>query len=232
MAQTERTCTVRRLEQEDGRALFALYGRCGRDGAWCNADTVDAVFEQGAWWGGFAGGALCFCTALVAAGAALPQAEMLRQALAGEAAETLLLPPAVSEEGAAQAGALLPMLLTALHAEETPAEKAPDRAGPPRRLAAAVPVKYPPALLGGYLAAGLAAIRTRPLLSLRPNYLLTRCTVKTPKRGAVGRFYMPLEGTLAISRLLEQGYCLTGLHCLPPDERLMAEMRARDREEA
>lgn len=217
MEQTACVLSVRQLGPEDGRDVLALYRQCGRDGAWCGAGTVDAVLDTGTWWGGFAEGALCFCAAFVPAGSGLPQAEMLRTALSGDAAETLLLPPAISEEGAARAGAILPMLLEAWRADSAET-----------RLAAAVPMKYPPVLLGGYLAAGLSAFRTRPLLSLRPNYLLAHCDVKAYIHGTVDKFYMPLEGTLAVSRLLEQGYCITGLRCLPPDDRLMAELRERD----
>ena len=216
MDRTEHTPLVRRLTPADGSDILSLYARCGRDGAWCGADTLSAVFSTGAWWGGFSDGALCLCAPAVPADAALPQASMLRDALAGFPVKTLLLPPAVSPQGTERAETLLPALLAAL--DTTLPGALPS-------LAAAVPMKYPPALMNGYFTAGLSAFRVRPLLSLRPNYLLAACTPEPPVPGTVSAFCMPLDGTLAISRLLEQGYCLTALRHLPPDPRLMGELR-------
>lgn len=264
MERTGHTPAVRRLGPADGQDILSLYAHCGRDGAWCGADMLSAVFSAGAWWGGFSETGLCLCAPSAPADAALPQAAMLRAALPDISANTLLLPPAVSEQGTALAETLLPLLTAALAGEtdtaqqamakgdmpqaasiqqtektaggvqQTAAEKTegmqqtPAKPLPVNRipgLVAAVPMKYPPELLRGYFAAGLAAFRVRPLLSLRPNYLLAFCTPAKPVPGTVQSFCMPLDGTLAISRLLEQGHCLTALRYLPPDARLMGELR-------
>jgi hypothetical protein len=57
----------------------------------------------------------------------------------------------------------------------------------------------------------------RPLAALRPHYLLTPPGLRqpapgTPDEDAVRRVHIPLADTLAVSRLLEQGFCGTALY--------------------
>lgn len=207
---------VRPLKPENGREILSLYRQCGRDGAWCGERELDAVFAAGTWWGGFAEGALCFCAACVPPDTETPQARMLCGALADAPAGSFLLPPAFSADGAANAQKILE-LLPVMRAEDGTARG---------DLAAAVPMKYPAELLAGYLKTGLTAFRVRPLVSLRPNYLLAVRPLKPPAPGTPPYFCLPLEGTLPLSRMLEQGYAVTALRRLPPDKRLMAELRA------
>lgn len=99
-------------------------------------------------------------------------------------------------------------------------------------LLAALPVKAPAPVLAAYFAAGFAAVRMRPLVSLRPHYLFrrrgalgqeTENTAPPPKRepDALRRVYLPLADTLAVSRLLEQGFCATALCRSSADERTL-----------
>ena len=55
----------------------------------------------------------------------------------------------------------------------------------PAALLAALAVKAPAPVLAAYFAAGFAAMRMRPLVSLRPHYLLVRCGA--PESGAPER---------------------------------------------
>ena len=55
------------------------------------------------------------------------------------------------------------------------------------------------------------------LAALRPHYLLTPPGLRqpapgTPDEDAVRRVHIPLADTLAVSRLLEQGFCGTALY--------------------
>lgn len=106
-----------------------------------------------------------------------------------------------------------------------------DKAAP-AALLAALPVKAPAPLLAAYFAAGFAAVRTRPLVSLRPHYLFQwrgapEQTAENDvlslqeETGAVRRVYLPLADTLAVSRLLEQGFCATALCRNSADERTL-----------
>ena len=312
---------VRRLVPDDAAQVAALYRASGRDGAWCGADTVRALFEMDAvWWGGFADGDLVLCAACAASTADTPQAAALRGALAQGTGglhclpEYFLLPPAVSRQGEALAGALLPLLAQQLfpfgtnanrsnqtkktewfvqYIQEGPAhlvhanlpcgtETESDAACPRGTkaapvLLAALPVKAPAPVLAAYFAAGFAALRMRPLVSLRPHYLLVRHSAagqetqyripqvgtakaaaqsntqnsvpaqKTknstrqadaengtpepkientapppqPEPDALRRVYLPLADTLAVSRLLEQGFCATALCRSRADERTL-----------
>ena len=122
---------------------------------------------------------------------------------------------------------------------------------------AALPVKTSAPVLAACFAAGFAAVRVRPLVSLRPHYLLVRCDApewsapewntpgfnaagthapeqkapaqktnpcvpgKAKPRDALRRVYLPLADTLAVSRLLEQGFCATALCRSSADERML-----------
>ena len=190
---------VRRLAPESTAQIAALYRAGGRDGAWCGPDTVRALFAGGAvWWGGFANDVLVLCAACTAPAADTPQAAAMRAALPPGpwcAPKGFLLPPAVSKQGEALAGALLLLL----------AEKLFSQPGEGSFLAA-LPVKTSAPVLAACFAAGFAAVRVRPLVSLRPHYL---------------RVYLPLADTLAVSRLLEQGFCATALCRSSADERML-----------
>ena len=93
----------------------------------------------------------------------------------------------------------------------------PPCASPEKRLAAAVPVKTGGLLLDGFFEAGFTLFLVRPLAALRPHYLLTPPGLRqpapgTPDEDAVRRVHIPLADTLAVSRLLEQGFCGTALY--------------------
>lgn len=230
--------TVRRLVPDEAAQIAALYRAAGRDGAWCGEDTVRALFEQGAvWWGGFADGALALCAACVAAAADTPQAAALRGALAQETGclpcppEYFLLPPAISRQGEALAGELLPLLADGLFSPANGAVR-PKENEAAQTLLAALPVKASAPVLAAYFAAGFAAVRMRPLVSLRPHYLFVRCdtvrqeaenTALQPQQepDALRRVYLPLADTLAVSRLLEQNFCATALCRSSADERTL-----------
>ena len=82
---------------------------------------------------------------------------------------------------------------------------------------AAVPVKTGGLLLDGFFEAGFTLFLVRPLAALRPHYLLTPPGLRqpapgTPDEDAVRRVHIPLADTLAVSRLLEQGFCGTALY--------------------
>ena len=271
---------VRRLAPEGTAQIAALYRAGGRDGAWCGPDTVRALFAGGAvWWGGFANDVLVLCAACTAPAADTPQAAAMRAALPPGpwcAPKGFLLPPAVSKQGEALAGALLLLL----------AEKLFSQPGEGSFLAA-LPVKTSAPVLAACFAAGFAAVRVRPLVSLRPHYLLVRCDApewsapewntpgfnaarthapeqkapgfnaarthapeqkapgfnaagthapeqnapaqktnpcvpgKAKPRDALRRVYLPLADTLAVSRLLEQGFCATALCRSSADERML-----------
>ena len=182
--------TVRRLVLMDLAAICTLYGACGRDAAWGTRETLAALFGEGEWWGGFLGGELVVCCACVPARSATPQAAALR-------------------------GALAPARLPArfLLGERL----WPPCASPEKRLAAAVPVKTGGLLLDGFFEAGFTLFLVRPLAALRPHYLLTPPGLRqpapgTPDEDAVRRVHIPLADTLAVSRLLEQGFCGTALY--------------------
>ena len=241
---------VRRLSLDDAAQIAALYRAGGRDGAWCGEDTVRALFRMGAvWWGGFAGGALALCAASAASTADTPQATALRGALAPGAGrppylpECFLLPPALSQQGEVLAGALLPLLMGQLALTVNGAAR-PKKNETAPALLAALPVKAPAPLLAAYFAAGFAAVCMRPLVSLRPHYLLQRYgtqeqlaesgvlspqgetnaptgTEAQKETGTVRRVYLPLADTLAVSRLLEQGFCATALCRSSADERTL-----------
>lgn len=88
---------------------------------------------------------------------------------------------------------------------------------PEKRLAAAVPVKTGGLLLNGFFEAGFTLFLVRPLAALRPHYLLTPPGLRqpapgTPDEDAVRRVHIPLADTLAVSRLLEQGFCGIALY--------------------
>lgn len=111
-------------------------------------------------------------------------------------------------------------------------------------LVAALPVKAPALVLAAYFAAGFAAVRMRPLVSLRPHYLFVgrgapeqtaetdasfpkeESDVPFPKEetGTVRHVYLPLADTLAVSRLLEQGFCATALCRSSADERMLIQL--------
>ena len=119
-----------------------------------------------------------------------------------------LLPPAATPEGRAFAGRFLSLLGERLW---------PPCASPEKRLAAAVPVKTGGLLLNGFFEAGFTLFLVRPLAALRPHYLLTPPGLRqpapgTPDEDAVRRVHIPLADTLAVSRLLEQGFCGTALY--------------------
>lgn len=195
--------TVRRLVLMDLAAICALYGACGRDAAWGTRETLAALFGEGEWWGGFLGGELAVCCACVPARAATPQAAALRGALApARLPARFLLPPAATPEGCALAASFLALLGVRLW---------PPCTAPEKRLAAAVPVKTGNLMLNGFLEAGFSLFLMRPLAALRPHYLLTppglrQLVPKTPEGGTVRRVHIPLADTLAVSRLLEQGF--------------------------
>lgn len=201
--------TVRRLVLMDLAAICTLYGACGRDTAWGTRETLAALFGEGEWWGGFLGGELVVCCACVPARSATPQAAALRGALApARLPARFLLPPAATPEGRAFAGRFLSLLGERLW---------PPCASPEKRLAAAVPVKTGSLLLNGFFEAGFTLFLVRPLAALRPHYLLTPPGLRqpapgTPDEDAVRRVHIPLADTLAVSRLLEQGFCGTALY--------------------
>ena len=201
--------TVRRLVLMDLAAICTLYGACGRDTAWGTRETLAALFGEGEWWGGFLGGELVVCCACVPARSATPQAAALRGALApARLPARFLLPPAATPEGRAFAGRFLSLLGERLW---------PPCASPEKRLAAAVPVKTGGLLLDGFFEAGFTLFLVRPLAALRPHYLLTPPGLRqpapgTPDEDAVRRVHIPLADTLAVSRLLEQGFCGTALY--------------------
>ncbi len=175
--------TVRRLVLMDLAAICTLYGACGRDTAWGTRETLAALFGEGEWWGGFLGGELVVCCACVPARSATP-------------------------EGRAFAGRFLSLLGERLW---------PPCASPEKRLAAAVPVKTGSLLLNGFFEAGFTLFLVRPLAALRPHYLLTPPGLRqpapgTPDEDAVRRVHIPLADTLAVSRLLEQGFCGIALY--------------------
>ena len=175
--------TVRRLVLMDLAAICTLYGACGRDAAWGTRETLAALFGEGEWWGGFLGGELVVCCACVPSRSATPQ-------------------------GRAFAGRFLSLLGERLW---------PPCASPEKRLAAAVPVKTGGLLLDGFFEAGFTLFLVRPLAALRPHYLLTPPGLRqpapgTPDEDAVRRVHIPLADTLAVSRLLEQGFCGTALY--------------------
>ena len=175
--------TVRRLVLMDLAAICTLYGACGRDTAWGTRETLAALFGEGEWWGGFLGGELVVCCACVPARSATPP-------------------------GRAFAGRVLSLLGERLW---------PPCASPEKRLAAAVPVKTGGLLLDGFFEAGFTLFLVRPLAALRPHYLLTPPGLRqpapgTPDEDAVRRVHIPLADTLAVSRLLEQGFCGTALY--------------------
>ena len=121
---------------------------------------------------------------------------------------SVLLPPAATPEGRAFAGRFLSLLGERLW---------PPCASPEKRLAAAVPVKTGGLLLDGFFEAGFTLFLVRPLAALRPHYLLTPPGLRqpapgTPDEDAVRRVHIPLADTLAVSRLLEQGFCGTALY--------------------
>ena len=105
-------------------------------------------------------------------------------------------------------------------------------------LLAALPVKAPAPVLAAYFAAGFAAVRMRPLVSLRPHYLLrwrgapgqeSEITALPSKQepDALRRVYLPLADTLAVSRLLEQGFCATALCRSSADERTLIRLERK-----
>lgn len=202
--------TVRRLVLMDLAAICTLYGACGRDTAWGTRETLAALFGEGEWWGGFLGGELVVCCACVPARSATPQAAALRGALA-----PARLPGPFS--AAARRHARGPGLCRAL---SFPAGRTPLAAlclPRKKRLAAAVPVKTGGLLLDGFFEAGFTLFLVRPLAALRPHYLLTPPGLRqpapgTPDEDAVRRVHIPLADTLAVSRLLEQGFCGTALY--------------------
>lgn len=277
---------ARRLAPEDAPRIAALYRGAGKNGAWCGAeDAVRAVFDAGAWWGGFADGTLALCAALVPRGARVPQAEALCGALwPDHPPAQLLLPPAATPAGIALAAPLLHLLggqilpedgarvstqgsppgrvrstqaktppeqkradaekalpggarvdaektppggarvdaedtppgRACADAEDTPPGRAPGASQQPTappEILAALPVRAPAPLLAAYFAAGWAAVRVRPLAALRPHYLFLRRAAlpPCPAGQAVRRVYLPLADTLAVSRLLERGFCATAL---------------------
>lgn len=251
---------VRRLMPDGAAQIAALYRAGGRDGAWCAEEkTVRALFEMGTvWWGGLADGALALCAACAASTADTPQAAALRGAISFGIGyplpERFLLPPAASGQGEALAGPLLSLLTEQLFSfaaevsrpqggerlprdvqrEPAPLSAAPQlqKTEPVPALLAALPVKVPTPLLAAYFAAGFAAVRMRPLVSLRPHYLFVwrgvpeqaaESEAPFPKEesGATRRVYLPLADTLAVSRLLEQGFCATALCRSSADERML-----------
>lgn len=254
---------VRRLVPDDAVQITALYRAAGRDGAWCaEENAVRALFEMGAvWWGGFADGDLALCAACAASAADTPQAAALRCALRPGAGyllpERFLLPPAASRQGEMLAGPLLLLLTEQLFSfaadaprpqgdEHLPRDVQGEPASlsaasllqktePVEALLAALPVKAPAPLLQACFAAGFAAVRMRPLVSLRPHYLLgwrggpgqTAENDTLPLKeetGAVRRVYLPLADTLAVSRLLEQGFYATALCRSSADERTLIQL--------
>ena len=247
MPQPMPSLAVRRLGPEDAATIAALYRAGGRDGAWCGADTVRALCGTGAvWWGGFADGVPVWCAACAPFAADTPQAAALRGALAPECGcrpEYFLLPPGFGRQGETLAGALLPLLAerlfppaadiaaSAAGANEPQNGKAKP-AAKPALLLAALAVKAPAPVLAAYFAAGFAAVRMRPLVSLRPHYLFVRRSALQqgkppfarplgPKADALRRVYLPLADTLAVSRLLEQGFCGVALCRSSAEERLL-----------
>lgn len=186
---------TQQLTRADMPSICALYEHAGRDGAWCTAEACAAVFDSGCWQGVFLDGALRLCLACVSADAPLGQARALRAAHPPAALPSrFLLPPALCGGCRDSAAALV---AAALGAAE------PDGA------LACVPVRTGTALLDGFLRAGFAAVCVRPLERLRPHYLLLP-RGSLPRRAA-HTVRLPLADTLAVSRLLEQGFCLTAL---------------------
>lgn len=207
--------SVRRLAKEDAADVAALYREMGRDGAWCGEDTFRALLGRGAWWGGFADEVLTLCAALVPSAADTPQAAALRAALVpGRPPEWFLLPPAAPRQSAALAGELIVLLARTL---------CPHGVARAPAFYAALPVKAPAPLLAACFDAGLAAVRMRPLVSLRPHYLLTPRTAHGARQteDAPRRVYLPLADTLAVSRLMERGFCATALLHSPADPRTL-----------
>lgn len=264
MPQPMPSLAVCRLGSEDAATIAALYRAGGRDGAWCEADTVRALCGTGAvWWGGFADGVPVWCAACVPFAADTPQAAALRGALAPECGcrpEYFLLPPGFGRQGETLAGALLPLLAERLFPPAADAEdaggtantedtaRAKDTASAaganepqngkakpaakPALLLAALAVKAPAPVLAAYFAAGFAAVRMRPLVSLRPHYLFRQRSAlqrgkppfarpSGPKAEALRRVYLPLADTLAVSRLLEQGFCGVALCRSSAEERTL-----------
>lgn len=201
--------TARRLVLMDLGDILALYRAGGRDGAWADAATLTALFSEGEWWGGFADGSLRICCASVPARADTPVAAALRGALCGtQLPDRFLLPPAASC-GAGPCAAFLKLLEHRLW---------PQGRTPWHGPVAAVPVKTGSELLCGYLRAGFILTAMRPLVSLRPHYLLAAPGALACGACCDGRtVQLPLADTLAVSRLLEQGFFGTDV-CQGPGE--------------
>ncbi len=206
--------SVRRLTAGDAPDIAALYRGMGRDGAWCGGDTVRALLEAGVWWGGFADGVMALCAAVVPSGVSVPQVAAMRSAFApAPVPQYFLLPPAVLTENNVPA-ALCPLLARRL---------CPQGVAYAPAFCAALPVKAPAPLLAACFDAGLAAVRMRPLASLRPHYLLAPRAAPDSRRAddPLRRIYLPLADTLAVSRLLERGFCATALLRSPADPRTL-----------
>lgn len=219
---------LRRLGPDEAAQIGALYRPGGRDGAWASPEAIGTLLRAGAWWGGFADGALCFCAARAPAQLALEQVAALRGACAGlPPPDAFLLPPAASPVGCALSQAFLPPLCA-----QAPALSG---AAPRAALMAAVPVRADTALLAGCFGAGLAAVRVRPLAALRPHYLLVprqttpaappRAGAPRPSERPVRTVYLPLADTRMISRLLECGFCGTALCRDNADRRVLMELQ-------
>lgn len=180
----------------------------GATPAWGTRETLAALFGEGEWWGGFLGWRVGCLLRLCTARSATPQAAALRGALApARLPARFLLPPPPRPRAGPLPGAFFPCWANA----------SGRRASPEKRLAAAVPVKTGGLLLDGFFEAGFTLFLVRPLAALRPHYLLTPPGLRqpapgTPDEDAVRRVHIPLADTLAVSRLLEQGFCGTALY--------------------
>lgn len=197
--------TVRRLCLADAPKALGLYAAQGRDSVWTAAQTPETLLENATLWGGFLGHDLCLCGGICSAAAPLPICDAMRKTNLVPADCTLFLPPAATADGAPYLAHFLQILLAQRLQETTDVHS--------NGLAAVLPVKTGMPLAGAFFAAGFTLSAVRPLFQLRPHYvfLQTDYLHVSVQSAPPHSIMIPLEDTLSLSRMLEEGCAGTGL---------------------
>ncbi len=187
---------ARRLILTDVGAVRSIYDSTGRDGVWADDASLRCIVRCGEIWGGFSGGTLQLCSGLCGIGTKIALCEALRGTELFSCDSMVFLPPACLSGSTQYATAFWDMLLARLVYLG-----AADAVLP-------LPVKTGTPLLSSVFAAGFSMVAVRPLVELRPHYIFRTNRMKNSQKNSI---MVQISDTLALARLLENGYIACGM---------------------
>lgn len=194
--QTAPYFAARRLILTDVGAAHAIYDSIGRDGVWADDASLRCLVRHGEVWGGFSAGSLQLCGGLCAINTKIPLCDALRDAELHCGGSMVFLPPVCLPDSSRYAAAFLDMLLARFVCLG-----ASDAVLP-------LPVKTGAALLPAIFGAGFSMVAVRPLVQLRPHYIFCKSKMKNNIKNSI---MVQTSDTLALARLLENGYVACGM---------------------